>query len=207
MKSPRYTEDTLMKQFNEGRREALNRIYDMWFANLCYFAYRLTGNLGEAEDITVTTLQILLSRHEQFATMANVKAFLYITVRNKCLDYLRYKERQNTSHKEAVELQGEAEDFVLAQMIKTELLQEIYQEIEKLPVKRKEVFKLFYLEGLDIGEIARKLHMSPGAVSTTKSRALEQLRNMVFQKKLLRAIAYIVYIRELYVLHDNRFFN
>jgi RNA polymerase sigma factor (sigma-70 family) len=203
MKSARYTDDKLIKQFNKGERAALARVYDMWFSNLCYFAYRLTGDLAEAEDITVTALQILLSRHSQFETMTNIKAFLYITVRNRCLDYINYVKRQKASHKELHEIQGDTDDFVLGQMIRTELMNKIYQEIERLPFKRKEVFKLFYIEGLDVSTIAQKLKMTPGAVSTTKSRALEQLRNILFDKKLLPATGMILILKQLYNYSAN----
>ena len=197
MKPARYTEDHLIKQFNKGERQALTQVYDMWFSNLCYFAFRLTGDLGEAEDITLTTLQILLSRHANFETMINVKAFLYITVRNKCLDYLKYAERQKNTYKELHEIRGEADDFALGQMIKAELMQRIYLEIESLPAKRKTIFKLFYIDGLEVNAIAKKLKMTPGSVSTSKSRAMEQLRHIVFHKKLLPLTGFIICIKQL----------
>lgn len=198
MKPARNTEDKLIKQFNKGDRQALTSVYDMWFSNLCYFAYRVTGDMGEAEDITVTTMQLLLSRHEHFETMTNVKAFLYITARNKCLKYLQSAQKQKASHKELFELQGEADEYVLRHMIKAEMMKEIYNEIENLPTNRKDVFKLFYIEGLDISEIAQKLNMTPGAVYTAKSRALEQLRNIAFEKKLLPALGIISIIDVLF---------
>ncbi|THU39325.1 sigma-70 family RNA polymerase sigma factor [Niastella caeni] len=198
MKPARYSEDKLIKQFNKGDRQALTRVYDMWFSNLCYFAYRVTGDMAEAEDITVTTMQSLLSRHERFETMSNIKAFLYITARNKCLKYLQSEQKQKASHKEMYELHGEADEYVLAQMIKAEMMKEIYKEIENLPPNRKDVFKLFYIEGLDVSEIADKLKMTPGAVSTAKFRALEQLRNIIYDKKLLPAIGIILVIREVF---------
>jgi RNA polymerase sigma factor (sigma-70 family) len=195
MKPARYSEDKLIKQFNKGDRQALTRVYDMWFSNLCYFAYRVTGNMAEAEDITVTTMEALLSRHAHFETMANVKAFIYITARNKCLKYLQSAQKQKTSHKELHEIQDETEEYVLVQMIRAEMMKKIYNEIENLPANRKDVFKLFYIEGLEVGEIAEKLKMTPGAVSTAKSRALDQLRNIIFDKKLLPAIGIILVIK------------
>jgi RNA polymerase sigma-70 factor (ECF subfamily) len=197
MKPARYSEDKLIKQFNKGDRQALTRVYDMWFNNLCYFAYRVTGNMGEAEDITVTTLQILLSRHEHFQTMANVKAFLYITARNKCLNYLEYAQKQKASHAALHAIQGEADEYVLSQMVKAELMKEIAREIESLPPKRKEVFKLYYIEGLDVAQIAEKLKMTPGAVSTVKFRALEQIRSVVSHKRLSPAIGAVLFIQQL----------
>lgn len=206
MKPARYTEDKLIKQFKKGDREALTKVYNMWFPDLCYFAYRITDNLAEAEDITAATLQMLLSRHDQFEGIMNVRAFLYITVRNKCLDYLNFVKRQKTSHKELNEIQGDTENYVLLEIIQGELIKEIYEEIERLPLKRKEVVKLFFIEGLDITDIAEKLKMSPGAVSTTKSRALDQLRTVIFNKKILLPISGVVLIfKQLYSYSESLF--
>ena len=198
MKPARYSDDKLIKQFNKGDRQALTSVYDMWFSNICYFAYKVTGDMAEAEDITVTTMEALLSRHALFETMANVKAFLYITARNKCLKYLQSAQKQKTTHKELSVIQGESEEYILAQMVKAEMMKEIYNEIENLPANRKDVFKLFYIEGLEVSEIAEKLKMTPGAVSTAKSRALDQLRSIIYEKKLLPAIGLILVIKEMF---------
>jgi RNA polymerase sigma-70 factor (ECF subfamily) len=208
MKPARYTEDKLMKQFNKGERAALDAVYKMWFPDLCYFAYRITGDLGESEDITSYALQILLSRHTQFETMMNVRAFLYVTVRNRCLDYLNYVKKKNASHKELFELQADNENYILMQMIQGELMKQIYEEIERLPEKRKKVFKLFYIEELDIPDIAKKLGMTPGAVSTTKSRALDQLRAIVSDKKLLPLTGFLVLcFRQVSAYFSSRLFS
>ena len=205
MKPARYSEDKLIKDFKKGDRDALTRVYNMWFPDICYFAYRITDNLSEAEDITAATLQMLLSRHDQFEGIMNVRAFLFITARNKCLDYLKFVKRQKDSHKELSEIQGEEENYVLLEMIQAEVIKEIYQEIERLPLKRKEVFKLFYIEGLDVSDIAKKLKMSPGAVSTTKSRALDQLRNIILTKRLLPISGVLIIIKQLYNYTENFF--
>jgi RNA polymerase sigma factor (sigma-70 family) len=188
MKPPRFSTDKLAKQFTRGDRRALSEVYDMWFNHLVYFAYKITGDLAEAEDITITTLQILLSRHDQFGSMSNIKAFLYITVRNKCFKFLQSAERQKNCYKEFSMTQVEEEEYILRKMIRAELTNQLIKEIESLPAKRREVFKLFYIEGLNISEIAAKLEMTPGAVSTNKFKALEQIRTVVLDKKLLPTI-------------------
>lgn len=189
MKAGQTTDELLVKQFNAGDARAMNEIYNMYFKHLYYFAWRITQNAPEAEDIAVVTLEILLRRSADFLTMANIKAFLFITVRNKCLKYLDATKRHRASEVELGTLQDDKEDYMLAQMVRSEFLMEIYREIENLPPIRKTVFKLLFIDGLDSQEIARRLNMTPAAVYVNKNKALKQLRNALFDRKLMALIA------------------
>ncbi|OQP59674.1 hypothetical protein A3860_36505 [Niastella vici] len=198
MKAGQTSDELLVKRFNEGDKKALQTIYDMYFTHLFYFAYRLTQNRAEAEDIAVVTLEILLRRHTDFVTMPNIKAFVFITVRNKCLKFLDASKRHRASEQELGILSDEKDDYVLAQMVRSEFLMEVYREIEELPPVRKKVFKLFYIDGLDSQEIARLLRMTPAAVYNNKLKALKQLRNVLFDKKLLPLIGGLFIIRQVW---------
>jgi RNA polymerase sigma factor (sigma-70 family) len=80
------------------------------------------------------------------------------------------------------------DDYVLAQMVRAEFLQEVYSLIEKLPPAPRMVFKMFYVEGLNSTDIAQKLKMTTGAVYNNKSLALKYLRIMLIENKLLPVI-------------------
>jgi RNA polymerase sigma factor (sigma-70 family) len=191
------SDELLVRRFIDGNKSALKTIYDRFFTHLYYFAYRITQNDAEAEDIAVVTLEILLRRHENFVTINNIKAFLFITVKNKCLKYLDATKRHRASERELSILIDAKEDYVLAQMVRSEFLMEVYREIESLPPVRKTVFKMLFIDGLDSQEIARQLNMTPAAVYNNKLKALKQLRNILFDKKLLPFIAGLFYIKQL----------
>lgn len=54
--------------------------------------------------------------------------------------------------------------------------------IAELPVKGRLILKMYYFHGLEFETIAKYLKMSRGAVYTAKSRALEQLKDIVKKK-------------------------
>jgi RNA polymerase sigma factor (sigma-70 family) len=195
LKETQTTDELLVKRFNAGDAGAMDEIYNMYFKHLYHFAWRITKNAPEAEDIAVVTLEILLRRCADFLTMTNIKAFLFITVRNKCLKYLDATKRHRVSEKELGTLQDENDDYVLAQMVRSEFLMEIYREIENLPPTRKTVFKLLFIDGLDSREIARQLNMTLAAVYVNKNKALKQLRNVLFDRKLMTVIAGLIWGR------------
>ena len=84
-------------------------------------------------------------------------------------------------------------------LVRSEFLMEVYREIESLPPVRKKVFKLFYIDGLDSQEIARLLRMTPAAVYNNKLKALKQLRCVLFEKKLLSLLIWLLCATELFV--------
>src|SRR5690349_24963911 len=90
--------------FHKGNSRAFDLLFDMFFPALCYFANKLIEDRQESEDIVLDTFQKLWARREHFETMPNIKAFLYITVRNTCLNYLRYRETQRKRTHEMVKL-------------------------------------------------------------------------------------------------------
>ena len=197
MKSGQTTDELLVRRFNAGEAKAMDEIYNMYFKHLYYFAWRIIQNAPEAEDIAVVTLEILLRRSADFVTMANIKAFLYITVRNKCLKYLEANKRHRASEKELGALQDESDDYILAQMTRSELMMEIYREIENLAPVRKNVFKMFYIDDLDSQEIAQLLGISLDSVYNNKLKALKQLRNVLFDRKLMSLLAGLLSVRNM----------
>jgi RNA polymerase sigma-70 factor (ECF subfamily) len=67
-------------------------------------------------------------------------------------------------------------------------MQRIYEEIEKLPKKCRQVFKLAYMDGLGNEEIANLLNITYQTVKNQKVRALKILRLALLHKGLLAAI-------------------
>ena len=179
--------------FKLGDKRAFSKAYEEYFYQLSYFAGKLINNQPEAEEVASESLRKLMLLHRNFNTQEDIRAFLYVTTRNHCYDILRSRK---WPHQHPASLEEESiidnEELVVNLIIKTEILEEIYQEIERLPDKRREVFKLYYLEGLKIEEIARRLGTNADVVRSTKSKAVAQLRILLGDKKFLFLITYIL---------------
>jgi RNA polymerase sigma-70 factor (family 1) len=181
----------IISGFHKGNSRAFDLLFDMFFPALCYFANKLIEERQEAEDIVLDTFQKLWARREHFETMPNIKAFLYITVRNTCLNYLRYRETQRKRTREMIKLMPERfEEDAEQQRIRAEVMKNIYSEIEKLPKKCREVFELYYFEGMKANEIAEQLQISESTVRNQKVRALQLLKTALSGRELL--VLYII---------------
>lgn len=185
-----------IEEFKEGKEWAFNKAYDEFFYPLCYFAFKLIHHQPEAEEIAADSLHKLMRDFQKIKDKDHMRAFLYKTTRNHCSDVLRKRRRApaltGVPEDESIIDQDELVDNLL---IKTEMMEAIYQEIEQLPRLRREVFSLFYLEGMSMEEIARRLGINEDVVRSTKSKAAAQLRTMLGPRKFLLLSAWMLWLR------------
>jgi RNA polymerase sigma-70 factor (ECF subfamily) len=81
-------------------------------------------------------------------------------------------------------------------MIQIELIQAIFEEVERLPQKQKQVFNLTYFEDKTAEEIAKQLNISVASVYTNRSRALSTLRLIFKSKNDLLALAFFLLFKQ-----------
>lgn len=176
----------IMDRLKQGEPAAYASFFNVFYPPLCYFASQLIRDRPAAEDIVKDTFIKLWQKHKDFETPQNVKAFLYITVRNASLNHLRHQAVKEHSQKELLYLGRDREEpQVLHAMIKTEVLRELYIKIDRFPAKRKHIFRLAYLEGLKNEEIAARLDISISTVKTQKARAILALRSHFSEYQLI----------------------
>lgn len=173
----------MITELKNGNAQSMIAFFDLYYSPLCFFAERLVRNRPAAEDIVEDSFMKLWKKHTDFESIQNIKAFLYITTRNACLNFLKQTQRDMASKKEMAYLTGEKEDYVLNTMIRTEVLQEIYKAIEKLPAQSRKVFKMSVLENMKNQEIATALDVSIHTVKNQKMRAMQILRMSLLRKK------------------------
>jgi RNA polymerase sigma-70 factor (family 1) len=175
----------IMDAFRKGEPEALHSLLKLFYSPLCLFAERLVTDRLAAEDIVGESFIKLWNKRSDFETLQNTKAFLYITTRNACLNLLKQSKRDNLSKKQLAYLTSEREEYVLNEIVRAEVLQEIMQAIENLPEQCGKVLKLGYLEGMKNQEIANLLKISVHTVKNQKARAIQLLKIKLRDRDLM----------------------
>lgn len=172
-----YTDHELLTQLRAGRSAAFRSLMHLYYPVLFQFAGKFVNDTALAEDIAGEAFIQLWQRHTTFESLPAVRKFLFVTAHHDCLDAIRKKGREQKKIAGlAMELPVETDDYVLQQIIRSEVMADIYRAIELLPEKMKLVFKLSYLDGLKNEEIAARLQLSNQTIRNQKSRALEILR-------------------------------
>ena len=169
-------------------------MFKLYYTQLCYFAHAMVHNHAEAEDLVAESMIKLWRLHTNFETQEKIKAFLYITLRHACLDYLKHNNRKLPHREEyayyenTVKLLEENSNFVTANITRAEVMQEIHQEINTLPKKCRAIFNMSFIEGMKNEDIARSLNLSYHTVKAQKVRALKMLRLALLKKEFFLSL-------------------
>lgn len=180
--------------FQQGQDAAMVWFFDLHYKGLCYFASRMLQDAMEAEEIVSDCFYKLWERRQTFETAAKIKAFLYISCRNACLNQLKKIKRKTQPEQEYLRQLEEVEGTVFYEVIETEILTLLNQEIEALPDKCREIFKLIYLDGRKTDEIASELGLSVQTVRNHKTRAVELLKASFLKKGLSAAMVFAIFL-------------
>ncbi|MFD2556268.1 RNA polymerase sigma factor [Sphingobacterium tabacisoli] len=175
-------QEHLFESFKNGDEKSFAHIFDIHYRSLCYFATPITQDALQAEDIVADCMYKLWQQRATFKTLQNIKAFLYISCRNACLNHLRNLKRRNSAQELYLSQLESSEDTILYQIIETEVLSLLDDEIESLPEKCRAVFKLIYIDNKKTDEIAAILGISDKTVRGHKARAIELLKTQLLKK-------------------------
>lgn len=180
-------------EFKRGNEKATAYFFDLHYKSLCYFATRLVNEQLQAEDIVSDCFLKLWQRRVNFQTAQNIKAFLYISCRNACMNYLQHLKVKTTVQEVYLKHLEDGEETILYDIIKTEILGIVSNEIDQLPPQMGKVFRLLYFEGKKTDEVAVELNLSVQTVRNQKTKAIEILKASLL-KKGISAAAYLAFL-------------
>lgn len=140
------------------------------------YAYRLTGRVADAEDLTQQTFLIAQQRLHQVRQPERVLSWLFAILRT-C--YLKSERKSVPLPASGIELDVDSiPDGTAEKAIDEELLQ---VAIDELPDEFKLVLVMFYFEECSYKEIADKLQIPIGTVMSRLTRAKGRLRTRLLE--------------------------
>lgn len=180
-------EQQTILDFQQGDEKAFELVFRVYYTQLVVFTTKITSSQDEAQDIVTEVFLGLFKRCHLFDNENNIRAFLYVSARNRCLNYLKAKKRHGIK---SLELAGDIRDDTWLEYeysIKTEIVETIYNSIEHLPEECRKIFKLLYYDELKPAEVAARLQISVNTVYVQKSRAVNTLRLKLAEHPLVLA--------------------
>jgi RNA polymerase sigma-70 factor, ECF subfamily len=141
-------------------------------AVLYRYAYRLTGSVADAEDLTQQTFLIAHQKLSQLREPAGARGWLFAVLRRAYLKSQRTTRRLPLAGS-AFEIESVPDEIVDELIVDRELLQ---AAIDELPDPYKLVLMSFYFEDLSYREIAAQFDLPVGTVMSRLSRAKSHLR-------------------------------
>ena len=143
---------------------------------LCLYALHYLQDVDLSEDIVQESYTALWEKLQEGVQVFNRKSYLYMMVRNRCLDHLRKKGIPAESLK-PYDTYGIIDDDDAQERAHNEA--RMWTAIDSLPEKCREVFILSKRDGLKYEEIAEELGLSVNTVRNQISKALKVLKEGV----------------------------
>jgi RNA polymerase sigma-70 factor (ECF subfamily) len=178
----------LVRQILESaNRAAYSQLMDEYFEKVYSRMLKMTGQPGDAEDLTMEAFNKAFSKLDQYTSEFAFSTWLYRIAKNNCIDYLRRNKKDNdtmvnqqdagvgiAAHELANQLPSPEQLMINRQ--ETRLLREI---VDTLHPKYKDIIKLHYFNELSCEEIAHQLDLPEGTVKVRLFRARELLYNIM----------------------------
>ena len=191
--------NNLWHSFQTGNSDSFTAIYNIYINQLIAYGFKLCPDQHTVHDsIQEIFIDLFLKPKKNKTDIKNLKAYLFIALRNRIYKRLQRNSRIETldTSTENVELDFQIEYSYQEKLEQDEISIEIKkllkQATAKLPSKQKEIIYLKFEEGMKYEEIAAIMQISVESTRKLFYRAMLSLRSYI-EKKELKAIFFIFF--------------
>ncbi|MDP3915855.1 MAG: RNA polymerase sigma-70 factor [Bacteroidota bacterium] len=169
-------EKDLIVRLKNGDQTAFELLFHFYYPGLVMYAIQFTTDRMEAEEIVQDFFVRFWQRHQQIVPSDSLKSYLFLSVKNGSLNFLKHKKIEEKYIRSMTELSNNHLVYDPDLYIASELQEKIKKSIDLLPEKCREIFIMSRMRGLKNEEIAAELNLSKRTVETQISKALKVLR-------------------------------
>lgn len=165
-----------LKNENTKRLKDYNELYNSLYTSLCIFSNKYVNNLEKAKDIVQDVFIKFWNNKITLQDEVAVKSYLYVSVKNKSIDFLRSNEYKLTKRLDTLDfLELESDLYFEKEFFLEEVSSAIEKGIKTLPEKCREIVKLS-MSGCKNKQISEELAISINTVKSQKKIAYKKLR-------------------------------
>ncbi len=161
---------------NKLDKHSFEELFRSFFPSLVLFARKYISDPDTAKEIVHNVFLNLWERRQQLDTGSPLKSYLFTSVHNRCLNYIRDQKKFDRDENLFQRLDSMEFTDGIDRLEEQELEQRIFDALQSLPDKCREIFTMNRFEGLKYAEIAKKSGISVKTVETQMSKALKILR-------------------------------
>ncbi|MDR0575143.1 MAG: RNA polymerase sigma-70 factor [Tannerella sp.] len=175
----------IIEKINEGDEISFKKLYDAYYVYLKTVAfYYINDEDASCEVVNDVFLQVWNKRG---SLVFPIKSYLFKTVQNCSIDYLRARQslrRALESHREQFILSYQ-ENYIRATPQPLEYVElrqaeeEIKKAIDQLPPRCREIFTIYFYEGKSAEEIAECMDITISTVRVQLKNAFDRLRELL----------------------------
>jgi RNA polymerase sigma-70 factor (ECF subfamily) len=160
----------LKSEYGFSEKE-FDNFFRQYYKLALLISMRITKDLGASEDIVQDVFFNLWKNPGVNPLDPHLKSYLLKSVKNRSLNYNRDKADHTEFNLSKHEFTDEEYNFEREEKISRILL-----EIDKLPPKCREIFKMVVFKKLKYSEVAEELNITNNTIKTQLSIAYKQLK-------------------------------
>lgn len=184
------SDDELIKLFAAGQAQAFEELVLRYKNSLYQYLLSQVKDEGAAGDLFQEVFLALYTHAEDFKAQGKAKSWLFLTARNKMLNYVRDRkpvtsldEPDEEGNEFWHEVLPDGEEDLLTQLQSAEGLEHLKQVIDTLPPHQQEV--LYLRQYLSFAQMAEVLHKPLGTVLADCHRAVTKVRKILMSEETL----------------------
>ena len=175
-----------MSNTTKNRIEFEN-IYVAHYSRMKRFAQEYVIREEDAENIVQDVFLDLWEQNLLLLTHTNLFAYLFTTLKNRCIDFLRHKtivkqtaQKLQDDYTKALQMKFQSLEAFDEQLFSEPDIETVIQNaIESLPEKCREIFVLNKIEGKKQKTIAQELNISINTVENQMAIAYKKLKEIL----------------------------
>jgi len=169
-------EKEIIKRCQKGDLNAFEKVYRHYQKPLYFFALRMLGSREDAEDAVQTAVIKLFHGIGRFKFKAKFSSYLMSILVRVCYDMLNQRKKP-----------AELDDNIASCKPGNDLAMDLEKALLLLPLRMRECFILFAVEGYDQQTIAEILDIKKGSVKAHIFQAKQKLR-IILSDQLKEAV-------------------
>lgn len=156
--------------------QRFDQLFNQYYTNLCRFCFTYVKDNYLAEEIVQEVFITFWEKMGALEITISERSFLYTSVRNRALNYLRDSTTRMKHESTFAEEQSQKVEYPSYEWDKNHMETSIQQAIAELPEKCRQIFELSRNNNLTYRQIADQLDISPKTVENQVSIAIKKLK-------------------------------
>jgi RNA polymerase sigma factor (sigma-70 family) len=171
----------LVVECKQGSKKACYELYRLYSKAMLNVAFRIVGNIGEAEDVLQEAFTDAFNRLKDFRQETTFGLWLKQIVVHRSINLLRKRKLEFVEIDDGLLDNVADEEEWNDEDIQYQVAQ-VKEAIKELPEGYRVVLSLYLLEGYDHEEIGQVLHISENTSRTQFLRAKRKLSEILTRK-------------------------
>jgi RNA polymerase sigma-70 factor (family 1) len=164
----------LISRLKEGDLTAFDELYLKYYTLLCASAYLFLKNRQEAKDLVQSLFLDIWDRRLYVHFHDDIKGYLFLAVKNRCINYLKKQRVQDRTKKGYAAWQEEAGMEEMS--YEEEDYGKLQAALEEMPDQKKRAIQMVYIHGKRYQDAADSMRISINSLKTHLKTGLKLLR-------------------------------